>query len=97
MLRGALKHSSERFTGAEPGRHRVGSLATEDTGDIDELQAGLAGERFERLRERLCGNVGGERSGFMGLGQRWGSIDEHNGRTDRERAQHRRRHCCDVR
>ena len=49
-------------------RNRVGCLVTEDTGDIDELQAGLAGEPFKRLREGLCRNIGGERRGFKGLG-----------------------------
>jgi len=46
----------------------VGSLVAEYIGDIDELQAGLAGEPFKRLREGLCRNIGGERRGFKGLG-----------------------------
>ena len=94
---GALKHASERFIGAQSRRNSVGSLVTHDTGDIDELQAGLAGERCKRLRERLCGNVGGERRGFKGLGERRRSIDERNGRADRERAQNPRHHGRDVR
>ena len=65
---GALKHSSERFRGAEARRHGVRSLLTHNLRDIDELQARLAREGFKRLRERLCGNVGGEHRGFRDLG-----------------------------
>jgi hypothetical protein len=53
-------------------RTRTGALSVDDPGlhsrDIDELQAGLAGESCKRLRERLCRNAGGERRGFKGLG-----------------------------
>ncbi len=54
----ALKHSSERFIGAESRRHRVGSLVAEHIGDIDELQVGLAGERFKRLRKKAMNASG---------------------------------------
>ena len=64
----AYVRESEGFIGAQSRRNRVGSLVTHDTGDIHELQAGLAGEPCKRLRERLRGDVGGERRRFKGLG-----------------------------
>jgi len=48
---GALKHSGERFIGTESRSNCVGSLLTHHVGNIDEVQGGLAGERFERLRD----------------------------------------------
>jgi hypothetical protein len=74
----------------------VGPLLTYNTRDVNKLQARLAGERCERLRDRLCGNVGGEHPGFKGLGQRCRSIDERNGRANSERAKHPGHHCSDV-
>jgi hypothetical protein len=93
---GALKHASERFIGAQSRRNSVRSLITHNPGDIDELQAGLAGERSKRLREGLCRNIGGERRGF-GLCQHRRSIQECSGRADRERAENPRHRCRDTR
>ena len=65
---GTLEQASKRFVGAQSRGSSVGSAVTHDTRDIDELQAGLAGERRKRLRERPRGNIGGERRGFKDLG-----------------------------
>ena len=65
---GALEQASERIIGLQSRSDRLGSLVTDNTGDVNELQAGLTGERGERLCERLCRDVGNERSGFRGLG-----------------------------
>ena len=64
---GALEQASERYIGLQSRRHCPGSLVTDDTGDIDKLQAGLAGKRCQRLRDRLRGEGGAEHCGFMGL------------------------------
>jgi hypothetical protein len=92
-----LEHSSEGFIGAQSRRDRVASLVTHDTGDVHELQAGLAGERFERLCERLRGDVGGERRRLRTLGERCWTIKERDGRADRERAENPRHHGRDTR
>ena len=88
---GALKQPTERFIGLQSRRDCPGSLVSDYTGDIDELQAGLAGERCQRRCDRLRGDGGAECRRFMRLGQRWGS-KERNGRADRGRAQHPRHH-----
>jgi hypothetical protein len=46
------------------------------------LQAGLACERFERLREGLRGDIGGEYGYFTGLGLCYLSRRESDRRTD---------------
>ena len=65
---GTLEQASERFIGTQSRGSSVGSAVTHETRDIDDLQAGLTGERCKRLRERPRGNVGSERSGFEDLG-----------------------------
>jgi hypothetical protein len=65
---GALEQASERFIGLQSCSDRLGSLVTDNARDVNELQAGLSGERGERLCERLCRDVGDERGGFRGLG-----------------------------
>ena len=65
----ALQQASERFCGAQPRRDGLRSLVPHDSGDIHEMQAGLLSKRFQRLRERLRGNGGGQRRGFIWPGQ----------------------------
>jgi hypothetical protein len=65
---GALEQASERFIGLQSRSDRLGSLVTDNTRDINELQAGLPAKGCQRLGERLRGNVGGERGRFGTLG-----------------------------
>ena len=84
----ALQQASERFCGAQPRRDGLRSLVPHDSGDIHEMQAGLLSKRFQRLRERLRGNGGGQRRGFIWPGKRGGNISERKRHADGEPAEH---------
>ena len=60
----ALEQASERRVSAESGRNSMGFLVLYDSRDVDEVQAGLAGKRGQRLRQRLRGNIGDQLRGF---------------------------------
>ena len=54
------------------------------------MQAGLLGKRFQRLRERLRGNRGGERFGCIELGERGRNVSERKRHADGKHTQRRR-------
>ena len=51
------------------------------------MQPGLLGKRFQRLRERLRGNRGGDGRGCIGLRTRGADISESKRHADEERTQ----------
>ncbi len=62
--------------------NRARSLVIHHCGNIDNLQPGLLCERFERVRERLLGDIGGQRRYVNGLGLCCLSLRKSDGCTD---------------
>jgi len=60
----------------------LGCLIAYNSGDVHNMQAGLLGKNFQRLRERLSGYRGGERFGSMGLGKRGRNVSKRKRRAD---------------
>ena len=80
---GSLQQSAECIRSTQARRNRARSLVIHHCGNIDNLQAGLLCERFERVRERLRGDIGGQRRYFNGLGLCCLSLRKSDGCTDR--------------